>query len=137
MHPLLEALLMLYPSMSGWVSGHPETPAAVVAAAERHGVPTSVLMSVCFAESRLGADRRTPLTCGVYRVPQARQPDAAAHALARWRARCRSWRGALRMFYGGGCGGPDPHGYARRVLALASRLERAAAHGGPRPPPLR
>ncbi|MFO0602959.1 MAG: hypothetical protein U0324_07280 [Polyangiales bacterium] len=126
MHPLVEALVLLNPSVGPWVRAHPEIPAAIVEAARAHEVPTSLLLAVCFTESRLGADERTQLTCGVYRAPRARQADAAAHALARWRVRCRSWPGALRMFRGGLCRSPDPHGYVRRVQALATRIERRA-----------
>jgi hypothetical protein len=127
MHPLVEALVLLFPSLAPWVREHPEIPAAIVEAADAHQVPTALLLAVCLTESRLGADPHTQLTCGVYRVPRARQADAAAHALARWRARCRSWPRALRMFRGGQCASPDPHGYVRRVSALAVQIERRAA----------
>ncbi|MFO0648968.1 MAG: hypothetical protein U0326_22185 [Polyangiales bacterium] len=126
MDPLLRALLSLYPALSPWVEAHPEIPAAVLEAAERHDVPGELLMAVCYTESRLGADERTQLTCGVYRVPRARQADAAAHALSRWRTHCGSWRGALRMFRGGRCASPDPRGYVPRVLRLSDRIREGA-----------
>jgi len=127
MHPLVEALVLLHPSLGPWVRAHPEIPTAIVEAADVHHVPTALLLAVCLTESRLGADPRTQLTCGVYRAPRACQADAAAHALARWRVRCRSWPRALRMFRGGLCASPDPHGYVRRVSALAVRIEQRAA----------
>lgn len=129
MDPLLRALLAIYPALAPWVEEHPEIPAAVLEAAARHEVPGELLMAVCYTESRLGADSNTQLTCGVYRVPRARQADAAGHALARWRAHCRSWRGALRMFRGGRCASPDPRGYVPRVLRLAERIRSRAAQG--------
>jgi hypothetical protein len=126
MNPLAQALILLFPSMAPWVRSHPEIPQAIVQAAETHGVPAHILMAVCFTESRLGADMRTQLTCGVYRTPRDRQADAAAHAIARWNVRCGSWRRALRMFRGSLCSSPDPHGYVPRVMALAERLRQAA-----------
>lgn len=134
-NPLLRALLAIYPALAPWVEEHPEIPAEVIAAAERHDVPAELMMAVCYTESRLGSDASTELTCGVYRVPRARQADAAAHALARWRTHCHSWRGSLRMFRGGRCNSPDPRGYVPRVLRLAERLrvraESCGAGSGP------
>lgn len=127
MHPLVAALLALYPRLAPWVEAHPEIPRAVLAAADEHDVPASLLLAVCYTESRLGADPRTQLTCGVYRAPRARQAEAAAHAIARWRARCGSWRRALRMFRGGRCDAPDPHGYVGRVTGLSSRIAATAS----------
>jgi hypothetical protein len=122
LNPVIQALLAIYPSLGTWVHEHPEIPAAIIEAARQHEVPATILVAVCFTESRLGADTRTQLTCGVYRVERARQADAAAHALARWKTRCGSWRGALTMFRGGECQSRDPHGYVPRVLALSQRL---------------
>lgn len=107
----------------------------IALAAQLHGVPYPVLRAVCSEESGLSVT--APALCGVHSrrggyVPLDRQPDAAAHALARWRRVCGSWAGAAQFFHTGSCRLVPCAGHRHGPvygLAVMRRARRVAAFG--------
>lgn len=130
---ILLSLLLLYPSLRGHFAAHPEIPVAIETAAQVHGVPTELLLTLCFFESGAGSSRRAHALCGVGgNTSRERQPDRAAQILAQGYRLCRSWGGAVMLFRWGRCGGEDATSYRPRALALAATLG-----GAPIDPPRR
>jgi hypothetical protein len=118
----LHALLVALPLLAARLSARPKDVASLGKAAAVHNVPPALLVSVCLHESTLSG---RGAWCGALGVPGgASQPYAAGHALARWRRRCGSWRGAVALYrHGRGCRDTDgADGYPSRVLGFAARL---------------
>lgn len=124
---LLALLATAFPSVAPRVSLDVAT--ALTSAAEAADVPAPLLAAVCWTESRLGTAPRAVSLCGVrlhhaFVRDDARSADIAARTLAHRRAECGSWTRALAAFRTGrGCHARDRSGYARRVLAVARRLD--------------
>jgi hypothetical protein len=121
------------------IERHRDAIAERAAAAETaHGVPPAVLLVVGLLESHWGChpasggcwgapvDRRHRLTAGT--------PDHAARALARSRAVCGSWAGAIARFRSGLCAPWQPahRAYVATALRLVARAHARA--GAPAPP---
>lgn len=119
---LLELLMVALPALAPWVREHPRMVDRIALAAMVHGVPQPVLAAVCVVESGLGSARVPHRVCGVMNADNEHQPEAAAHALARWHRVCGTWRGAMALFHHGrGCQ-PGPDGYSIRAARLAARI---------------
>lgn len=118
-------LIFVLPTLARFLETHRDVVDQVHAAALRHRVPAGIVAGVCFRESGLGSARTPHARCGIAHVPNDLQADAAARALARWRAHCGSWPRAVSMFRTGSCS-PDRYGYGAWVVRFARRLDVAA-----------
>ena len=108
--------------------------ATAAAAAEAHGVPVALLLSVAYLESHLGCSRGSG-GCWGAPISRARRgvaggPDRAASALALGYRRCGGTpEGAVSSFRWGLCRvPPGAHGYGPAdVLRLAARVAARVA----------
>lgn len=122
----LALLALVFPSSAARLRSEPID--AIVHAAAVHHVPPSMLLAVCWQESRVGTVRRYASLCGVrlaghYLADDALSADIAGRSLAHRRAECGTWSRALVSYQlGRGCAALDRDGYARDVLRIAGRL---------------
>ena len=132
-HLLLTTLLSLYPHSpaSACVRSRAESIASDARlAAEAHGVPAALLVSVGWFESHLGCNPRSGGSWGSPSGRSHRLRAGSAWHTARDLATsfrvCRSWPAALARYRCGLCRCTPPVGYRpRHVLALVGRLNRA------------
>ncbi len=127
---LMALLTLAFPSAAP--SLRMEVVTLLTRAADESDVPAPLLAAVCWIESRLGTAPRAASLCGMrlhhaFVRDDARSAELAARTLAHRRAECGSWSRALVAFRSGhGCAARDTTGYARRVLAVAQRLDLPA-----------
>ena len=100
----------------------------IVEASERFQVPTTLVLSICWQESRLGLDPDSASMCGIrLRGRWVRDPrqsaEIAARSLANAYRTCGSMEMAVRNRLGHGCHSQDPINYVGDVMARFARLE--------------
>jgi hypothetical protein len=101
------------------------------AAADHHGVPASLLLSVGFHESWLGCHGERDWGAPASRRDRHRAgtPDDAARAIATGYRVCGTWRGAVTRFRAGLCrlrATDERQEYVASVMRLADRIAARA-----------